>query len=148
MNAPAVPRPTAPIGRPGPGQRLHREHHLLEARFRDLHRRALTGDWTDLHAVWSEFCAEFEAHLRFEEEQLFPAYLRSHPSASDEVAALERDHARIRRAMEQLAIEIQLHEIRAHSVDGFLAENRDHARRESERFYPWVDGTEASERTR
>lgn len=123
-----------------PRLQLRAEHEALEDRFRDLHVRARGGDWSDLNDVWSDFCADFERHMRFEEDALFGAYVEAHPDRAEEIAAFRAEHEEIRRLLEVLAVEIQVHEIRAETVDRFLQRIRRHAAAEARCFYPWAEG--------
>ena len=136
----SVPRPSLPL-RPRSGRlgrQLRLDHRELESDFADLHRRGVAGDWHDLNAVWSDFGERFETHMKFEEEELFPVYVRHRPEAATEVAELKAEHGAIRALLDQLALEIQLHEIRAHTVDAFIERIEAHAKRENERFYAWA----------
>ncbi len=118
--------------------RLHGEHAILEARIKDIHRRAY-GEWTDLDAVWSQFTEELEAHLTFEERELFDRFLREHPDEEGYIRTLAADHEEIRAAVERLGIDIQLHVVRAEAIDALLGELRQHAIWEAELFYPWLE---------
>lgn len=143
MVAIEIPRPDTPLPERLDrrlGRQLREEHRELESRFREIHRRALEGDWADLNGAWSELCQLLEAHLEFEEQQLFPAYVAEDPRREEELSVLRREHARLRELMDEIAIEIQLHQLRAHTVDAFIALNHDHASRENRRFYPWTSG--------
>ena len=119
-------------------RRLEREHGALEARIKDLHVRA-QGQWHDLDEVWADFTRDLEAHMTFEERELFELFLSEHPEQSDYVADLLVEHGQIRRAVERLGMEIQLHVVRAHTVDALLAALRQHSASEHRVFYPWLE---------
>ncbi|MBK8014232.1 MAG: hemerythrin domain-containing protein [Deltaproteobacteria bacterium] len=142
--SPEMPTPSS-VSRPRTAAEVgaqHRdEHRELESILQDLHRRAHSGHWADLNEVWSGFCSTFDAHMKAEEDEVFPAYLRDHPTPEAEarIAALIREHQELRALVEAIAMEIQLHEIRASSVDQFITKNREHAIVETQLFYPWMD---------
>ena len=139
MSAVAEFQPTALADR-NRISRLHGEHAILVAHIKNIHRRAY-GEWTDLDAVWSQFTEELEAHLTFEERELFDRFLREHPDKEDYIRALVADHEEIRVAVERLGVDIQLHVVRAEAVDALLSALKQHAALEAELFYPWLEET-------
>lgn len=118
------------------GTRLHDEHEAFDRRFRELSVRAYSDDWHDLDEVWSAFAADVEAHLRLEEEEVFPTLRERGPAQAELVARLVAEHDEIRRRLFTLGVEIQVHAIRADTIDAFLAAMRRHAERENAELYP------------
>ena len=120
-------------------RRLRDDHLAFETRFDALRNRAEAGAWRELDADWSPFVRDLEDHLRFEEAQVFPEYSRWGPECRDLVDALSAQHAEILRALESLGLQIQLHEIRATTIERFVDLMRKHAEIENARVYPWLD---------
>lgn len=118
--------------------RLHGDHAILEARVKGLRLRAY-GDWADLDEVWLEFTRDLEAHMAFEEDELFAWFLRENPDQQDYIDALLADHETIRNATERLGTDIQLHYVRVETVDGLLDALKQHAASEQQVFYPWLE---------
>lgn len=58
--------------------------------------------------------------------------------APADAQALREDHVAIRKALEALAIEVELHCVRAHSINDLVNSLRVHAAREDAGMYPWA----------
>jgi hemerythrin-like domain-containing protein len=116
---------------------LRDDHVLLEQRFRDVCARAHC-DWQELDKVWDEFAQDVRAHLEFEETMLFPRLPADAPTVRALLDTLRAQHAEIRRQLEAIGVEIQLHGIRARTVDAFIELMRRHAALEDESLYPWA----------
>lgn len=118
--------------------RLSHDHRRFEREFDDLCRRAHSGDWRDLDEVWSAFGDELEAHLAFEENDLFPSFREQDAACGALADRLIGEHAEIRRLIESLGLQIQLKEIRPPTIEAFVELMRKHAAVENERLYPWL----------
>jgi hemerythrin-like domain-containing protein len=116
--------------------RLREEHAVLDARFEDLCARARRGDWSDVDEVWDDFTDDLEAHLAYEEHDLFPLLVEQAPALAKRLVA---QHEMIRRRLVELGIEIQLHTVRAQTLVQLVDMLREHARLESEQLYPWLE---------
>ena len=116
--------------------RLREEHAVLDARFDDLCTRARAGEWQDVDEVWDDFADDLEAHLAYEEHDLFPLLVEQAPALVERLVA---QHEMIRARLAELGVEIQLHTVRARTVEGFVATLREHAQLESEQLYPWLE---------
>ncbi|MGF1510959.1 MAG: hemerythrin domain-containing protein [Myxococcota bacterium] len=119
-------------------RRLSLEHEELEGRFEEIHRQAHFGDWHDLEKSWPGFAKDLEEHLVFEEEELFPWFAAEAPEHAVIVERLKEEHEQIRRALEAFRLEIQLHVVRAETIDRFISALQAHAQTERQRFYPWL----------
>lgn len=119
-------------------RRLHDDHLAFEKRFDAMCNCAEVGAWRELDADWSSFVRDIEEHLRFEEAQVFPEYSRWNPECRDLVDALSAQHAEILRLLESLGLQLQLHEIRATTIERFVELMRKHAEIENARIYPWL----------
>lgn len=122
----------------GAARRLHADHLAFDRRFDDLCERARAGDWHELDEVWSAFVGDVERHLAFEEEQLFPAFSRRDPEGRALTLRLLEQHARLRRTLEAIGLQIQLKEIRAATIEATTALMREHAGVENATIYPWA----------
>jgi iron-sulfur cluster repair protein YtfE (RIC family) len=112
------------------------DHHRLECAFQTIVTRAYGGDFQQLESEWSAFQEALLGHLEAEEKHLIPALSRDRPA---EAQVLLDDHARIRVQLLQLGFDLDLHCLRAGTVDAFVDALRTHAHREENIFYPWVD---------
>jgi iron-sulfur cluster repair protein YtfE (RIC family) len=124
---------------PGHARRLADDHRRLQQIFDDLCARARGGDWHDLDQVWDGFAADLEDHFTFEETMVFPAFAQRGAHCRRVVSVLVREHAEIRRLLEELGLQIQLHEIRAATVEALVDRLRAHAELEDLEVYPWAD---------
>jgi len=109
-----------PLPASGPDTRLREEHAQLDARFDDLCARARGGEWCDVDEMWNDFAADLESHLSFEEKEVFPVVAAAAPSGGALVDRLLAQHAMIRARLDELGVEIQLHLVRAETIDGFF----------------------------
>ena len=112
------------------------DHHRLDSALQAIVTRAYGGDFQQLGAEWSAFQEALLGHLEAEEKHLIPALARDRPA---EAQVLLDDHARIRVQLLQLGFDLDLHCLRAATVDAFVDALRTHAHREENIFYPWVD---------
>lgn len=117
---------------------LHDDHRAFTARFDNLCDRARSGDWHELDEVWSSFTADIEAHLAFEETQLFPGYRAQSPACGALVHRLCNQHAEFRELLARIGLQIQLKEIRPATIEAFTALMSEHARIESDTIYAWA----------
>lgn len=118
--------------------RLREDHRRFARTFTDLCERANSGDWHDLDEVWRAFTEDLEAHLAFEENELFPGFSAQNPTCRALVQRLTGEHTEIRRNLDVLGVQIQLKEIRAATIEAFIELMRVHAELEDRRLYPWI----------
>lgn len=116
--------------------RLREEHAALDARFDDLCARARAGEWSDVDEVWDDFADDLEAHLAYEEHDLFPLLGEQAPALAQRLVS---QHEMIRRRLTELGVEIQLHTVRARTLEQLVDMLREHAQLESEQLYPWLE---------
>lgn len=117
---------------------LSEEHERLERWFVELTERAASGEPRECDAVWDDFARQLESHLSFEEQAVFPVYERQGPLAAALVRGLRKEHDAIRKQLDQLGVDLQLHLTRAETIGRFLTLLRVHARRERQTLYPWM----------
>ena len=123
----------------GAARRLHEDHVGFEREFDDLNNFARAGAWGEVDAVWTGFIREIEEHFRFEQEQVFPEFARRGPECREMVDTLSAQHAEILQALESMGLQIQLHEIRAPTIERLVALMRKHAEVENTHIYPWLE---------
>jgi hemerythrin-like domain-containing protein len=111
------------------------DHEALDRSFEAMVTKAQSGEVRDLRSDWSAFEEQLLRHLELEEREVLPAFAREH---ADVAASLRREHEQIRASLTELGIRLDLHLLRAAAIAGFVAQLREHARREEALFYPWV----------
>lgn len=111
---------------------LVREHAQLETAFETLLAAFNADARTEFAQLWSEFDARLRAHMLLEETSMLPAFARKHSHEAERILA---EHQEIRKTLTDLAIGIDLHQVRADLVEKFIALLRSHAAREDELFY-------------
>jgi hemerythrin superfamily protein len=120
------------------GQKLHDDHQALEGDFEDLLNRVHVDDTCIIEECWDRFEKRLRDHMRFEEEKLLPAYARERP----EIAMwIREDHEKIEQALDEIGLEIQLHQLREEKARAFVALLREHAAREARSIYGWTGAT-------
>jgi hypothetical protein len=110
--------------------RLQRAFEELLAAFRER------APQTSLYTAWSTLDDELRARLRIEEELMLPA-LELH--AGREAACLRAEHHRILGLLDQLGVDLDLHQLDAERCREFLVLLRQHAERERRSLHPWAD---------
>jgi nucleotide-binding universal stress UspA family protein/hemerythrin-like domain-containing protein len=118
------------------GTLLREEHARLEREYAALLETWRHGDWSDVREQFARFEPALRAHMAVEEERVFPAFREA--SASD-AAALQREHDELRRALDALAVGIELHVIGASQAEAFVGQLRAHGEKEERLLYPWID---------
>jgi hemerythrin-like domain-containing protein len=123
----------------GVARRLHDDHVAFDREFDDLSNFAKAGAWGEVDAVWTGFIREIEDHFRFEQEQVFPEFARRSLECREMVDMLSAQHVEILRELESLGLQIQLHEIRAPTIERLVELMRKHAAVENTHIYPWLE---------
>ena len=136
----------------GVASRLHEDHVAFDHEFDDLSNFAKAGAWGEVDAVWTGFTREIEDHFQFEQEQVFPGFAGRSPECRQMVDMLSAQHAQILQELESLGLQIQLHEIRAPTIERLVELMRKHAEVENTHIYPWLerearDETDASRKS-
>jgi hemerythrin superfamily protein len=114
---------------------LDDHHRRLERTCSDLLADTYADDPRALCARWRQFEAELLDHMRAEEDVILPGYEQVAP---EEARAIRNDHARLRELVQQLGVEVELHQIRLHTVRELLERLQRHAEREDSAMYPWA----------
>jgi len=118
-----------------PADVLSEHHRALDEQLERLIAEAQRLHGEALRACWSRFEAELLRHLDYEEAAILPAFARRH---ADEARAIRNEHARIRAALLDLGVSLDLHALRCEAVKDFASQLRAHARREDALLYPWA----------
>ncbi len=121
------------------GVHLRGAHESFEKRFEALSRAAHEGDWTDVDVLWGPFETDLREHMAFEERELFAGFAATGPDQAGVVKTLGEQHEEIREQLSNIGVQIQLHAIRAETIDAFVKALHLHNTVESAHFYPWVD---------
>jgi iron-sulfur cluster repair protein YtfE (RIC family) len=119
----------APIGLAASYAELQR---LLES----LVTRAQAGDPLPLRMEWTSFEEHLRRHLEVEERLILPEFGREHPAQAH---AMRLEHDEIKTTLTELAITLDLHCLRASSVESFAKRIHDHALREQRLLDPWAE---------
>jgi hypothetical protein len=120
----------------GPSLLLAEHHDELEAACADLRVAMHCGDPRELVDCYRAFEAGVVEHLRAEEDEILPAYGEFDP---DDAAGIRNEHASIRARLYEIAVEVELHAIRAVTIEGIVEALRAHALHEDSGMYPWAE---------
>lgn len=112
------------------------EHAELEQRLEQLRNAADSADRTALVKEWEQFERGLRAHLEAEEAHLFPTVEAAVPEA---VREAREAHADIRRRLDELGLQVQLHTVRFETIDAFLERLRAHKDAEDAGLYRAAD---------
>ncbi len=115
---------------------LSEHHEHLERAFEALVTRARRGHWGELRAEWTTFERELLEHLTMEEKEILPAFAREQP---EDVRTLRLEHDRIRAALAELGVALDLHLIQSPVIEALAVCLDEHSRRENRMLYPWAE---------
>jgi hypothetical protein len=119
----------------GPRLLLAEHHHALEEAGSELLACTYADEPRALAQEYRVFEREVLDHLAAEELVILPGYQVDSPG---DAAAIRADHAAIRQQLFRVGLEIDLHLIRAHTIERLLSQLREHAQREDTAMYPWA----------
>ena len=114
---------------------LPEHHRAIEKVARDLVADTYAGDPLALVAQYRRFEQAVLEHLAAEETAILPAYEKHAPA---DAQAIRDDHAAIRDQLFRIAMEVELHLVRATTVNAMMEKLRVHAAREDAGLYPWA----------
>lgn len=114
---------------------LKKDHAALETHFRRVLASFRSGELDLVRNAWLQMEADLRAHLCSEEEFMLPAFERSAPH---EAAAVREQHEQIRKQLDALGIQLDLHTLSASAADVFLNTLREHANHEEVTLYQWA----------
>ncbi len=119
----------------GPRLLLADHHREIEGACLGLVAGTYADDPLELIKQYCCFERAMLDHLAAEEEQILPAYAEHAPA---DAQALRDDHAAIRQALYRIGLEVELHLVRATTVNQLVEALRAHAAREDAKMYPWA----------
>lgn len=122
---------------------LLQDHHALAQHLTQLTCALEGGDPGDVAEVWTQFERSLRDHIDTEERCLFPLVASAHRT---EIEQLRLEHQRIRCAMGELGVAVDLHALRKASVDELVLYLLAHAAREEHSLYQWVDDMPTAQR--
>ncbi|MGO8996784.1 MAG: hemerythrin domain-containing protein [Polyangiaceae bacterium] len=115
---------------------LQEDHRRIDALL-DRLVACVRADDRDAEAEsWTRVETALLQHLDVEEMFVFPALTHGH---AKEVEALLREHAALRRELGAIGLALDLHTVRAETIETFCAMLRDHAEREDSLAYPQAE---------
>jgi iron-sulfur cluster repair protein YtfE (RIC family) len=112
-----------------------RHHERIERLLGELRHEAYGEDPRALCAAWARLDRELQAHLCDEESYILPEFARAHP---DDARAILADHAELRRLVAAIGVDVELHAVRAPTIEELAERLQQHARREDAVMYPWA----------
>ncbi len=119
----------------GGTESLRTDHKELESLTRSVMKKVVSGERAAIARAVGELQARLLAHMDREERELLPRYALHAPQDASEIRS---DHARIREVLAELDVAVDLHLVRAATLDAFLNTVQMHAMRESAGLYPWA----------
>jgi hemerythrin-like domain-containing protein len=123
-------------------QRLSADHAELAQQLQALARSVDANDPAcDLGQCWADFEASLSDHLDTEERVIFPVVASAHRA---EIEALRAEHRLIRKTLSELGVAVELHTLRKAAVDALIAFLKQHAARENDSLYEWLERTPSS----
>jgi hypothetical protein len=114
---------------------LANDHVRMEAVIERLMPRVRSRDFEGIDAEWDDLARQVEQHLSDEERHVFPAVALEGAEARELVAALLEDHARIRAAIAELGVDLQLHVDAAAGLERLRDALREHVAKEDAALY-------------
>ena len=112
---------------------LYEDHERLDALFAEVVQAADAGvDSDTLGEIWTRFDTQMRAHLEAEEELLLDPLEAKHPH---HIRAIRATHDDIRARLDDFAVAVDLHLVRAAMIREFIDLIRDHATDEDEGLY-------------
>jgi hypothetical protein len=114
---------------------LHGSHRHLERAGAKLVEAIAANDREETLLQWRALEAQLLAHMEAEERYVLPAFAKAD---REEALGLLREHGRLREQLLELGVAVELHSLRLHMLDDFIALLRAHAAREERLLYAWA----------
>ncbi|MFO0613446.1 MAG: hemerythrin domain-containing protein [Polyangiaceae bacterium] len=115
---------------------LYEDHRQLDVLFEDLLNRADANQWWLCDQIWDELTERLEAHMGYEEQQVFPKLVAERPGLQPVVTRLLREHDELRAIAFRIGVALQVHEFRPEEAKDLVARLRAHAEEENRTVYP------------
>jgi len=116
-------------------RRLLADHEDLEKLFEPLASAFRSDDWELASETYGELQARIAAHLRVEEDLLFPELVKVLPAEEEQ---LRHEHDAIRTRVLELGIGVDLHQTTLGGLADLATMLRRHAAREDRLLYRWA----------
>ena len=125
---------------PSPSLRaiLSHEHRDLAEVLLAVHEAFKSGDREEADRMFRQLEQRLEAHLRLEEREIIPRFARFD---LEEAERLLDEHTRIRARLAEVGVGVDLHATRDTTVRALFTELVDHAAREDQLMYRWLEET-------
>jgi hemerythrin superfamily protein len=117
---------------------LRAEHARIEViceRLLDAYR---AEDWTDVRVQWAIFEPTLRAHMKLEEDKIFPSFREADPAEAEYLLA---EHDALRATLDVLGVNVELHAVTNLDANDLIERIRAHRAREERLLYPWVEET-------
>jgi len=122
---------------PNPRTLLTADHERIEDQLDELKNAAEAGvDSRTLCEIWHRVEHGLLAHLRAEEDLLFPRFRAEHAGIW---ASLRFDHERIRSMLSEIGLQVELHVVHAHTLLEIVALLRRHKETEDHTLHRWLE---------
>lgn len=108
----------------------------MDASLSELIAAYESGDREIAASAFDRTEQEVRAHLAVEDQHLLPELARVDPSGANR---LRGEHAALRGLLEELAVGVQLHQVRIGAIRELARRLRSHAEREDAVLYRWAD---------
>ncbi len=115
---------------------LLEDHRRIDGLLERLLAATRADDRELCSKVWAKVEKTLLTHLDVEEMFVFPALTETHAA---EVERLQREHATIRREIGEIGVALDLHVLRATTIEAFCASLKEHAAREDSLAYPQAE---------
>ena len=115
---------------------LGSDHRELSRRLSELSDAVEGANFPTIQAVLCEVDIGLSAHMEGEEKYLFVHFEKRHPEV---IGKLRQEHESFRRAIDELAIQADLHTLRKERIDDLVERLRAHADEENGSLYRWAD---------
>ena len=117
---------------------LRDEHVYLERVYEVLLNAYCSGDWVVVREQWNAFEDALRRHMAFEEKAVLPAFRAVN---AVEVDALLAEHEQLKKELDTLGVNVELHCVPEADAQALIARLRAHALREDSILYPWVEAS-------
>ena len=115
---------------------LGSDHREISRRLTELSDAVEGANFPTIQAVLREVDIGLSAHMKGEEQYLFVHFQERHPEIIEQ---LRHEHETFRQAIDELAIQADLHTLRKERIDDLVERLRAHAEKENGSLYRWAD---------
>lgn len=115
----------------------HEQHERLLQGLADAVEARVSPE--DLRRSWVRFERSVLDHLEAEERWLFSVFSQVHGS---EILALRSEHRKIRYAIIELSVSVELHTAKKSALDGLMSLLREHTEHEDRTLHEWLEKDE------